>query len=212
MLLVGRPVELRTQRLLLRQWRDGDREAFAALNADPVVMEHFPAPLDRAASDAFLDRMRAGLDARGWGLWALQPPGDGPAAGFVGLNPAGDYLPVAPAVEVGWRLAHEHWGRGYAPEAAARVLRFAFTELALAEVVSFTSAGNTRSRRVMEKIGLVHDPERDFDHPRTPGWSGSWHVLYAVTAAAWLEAAPYRRAEVPPKGPTGPGGEGSARR
>ena len=182
------PVELRTERLLLRQWRDVDRDAFAAMNADPRVMEHFPATMDRSESDAFLDRIRDQLEDRGWGLWAVQLPSGGSAAGFVGLNPVGD-LPVAPAVEVGWRLAHQHWGRGYAPEAATRALRFAFETLGLDEVVSFTTVRNDRSRRVMEKIGLTHDPARDFDHPRTPGWSGQRHVLYARTREAWLQAA-----------------------
>jgi RimJ/RimL family protein N-acetyltransferase len=186
---MGPPVELRTERLLLRQWRETDRSAFAAMNADPRVMEHFPAPLDRAASDAFLERVRKGIETRGWGLWAVEPPGGGPAAGFVGLNPVGDDLPMAPAVEVGWRLAYEHWGRGFAPEAARRALRFAFEELELDEVVSFTTVRNDRSRRVMAKLGLSHDPARDFDHPRTPGWSGQRHVLYAVTREAWLAAA-----------------------
>jgi RimJ/RimL family protein N-acetyltransferase len=182
------PVELRTGRLLLRQWREDDRDAFAAMNGDPVTMEYFPAPL-RAASDALLDRLRDDLAARGWGLWAVQRADGGPALGFVGLNPAGDEMPVAPAVEIGWRLAHEHWGRGYAPEAATEVLRFAFTELGLAEVLSWTAEGNQRSRRVMEKIGLTRDPARDFDHPRTPGWWGQRHVVYGVSRDGWLAAA-----------------------
>lgn len=186
---MGPPVELRTERLVLRQWRDDDRAAFAAMNADPRVMEHFVAPLDRSASDALFDRIRGEIDDRGWGWWAVQVGSGGPAAGFVGLNAVGADLPMAPAVEVGWRLAAEHWGRGYAPEAARRALRFAFEELRLDEVVSFTTVLNVRSRRVMEKIGLVHDPARDFDHPRTPGWSGQRHVLYAVSRDAWLAAA-----------------------
>src|ERR687889_1090441 len=201
------PVELRTERLLLRQWRESDREAFAAMNCDPAVMEHFPAPLDRGASDAMLDRLRDDIAARGWGLWALQVPGADAAAGFVGLAPAGPEMPVRsltdPPVEVGWRLAHEHWGRGYAPEAAAEVLRFAFTELRLPEVLSWTSEGNGRSRRVMAKIGLTHDPARDFDHPRTPGWSGQRHVVYAVTRDAWLGAATDWRGEPERARPTG---------
>jgi len=183
---VGQPVELRTARLLLRQWRDDDRDPFAAMNADPAVMEYFPAALDRATSDAMLDRLRAGLADRGWGLWAVEVLDGGELAGFVGLAPVGDDLPPAPGVEVGWRLAQEHWGRGYAAEAATRVLRYAFEDLALPEVVSFTTVRNARSRRVMEKIGLAHDPARDFDHPRTVGWSGQRHVLYAVARGAWL--------------------------
>ena len=193
------PVELRTDRLLLRQWREDDREPFAALNGDPAVMEHFPAPMDRAASDALLDRLRGDLAGRGWGLWAVEVLDGGAFAGFVGLAPVGDDLPPAPGVEVGWRLAHEHWGRGYAPEAAARAVRFAFEELALPEVVSFTTVRNARSRRVMSKIGLAHDPARDFDHPRTPGWSGQRHVVYAVTREVWAGLArPSLGAEVPP--------------
>jgi RimJ/RimL family protein N-acetyltransferase len=195
---MGLPVELRTQRLLLRQWREADRDAFAAMNADPQVMEYFPAPLDRAASDALLDRARDGIEARGWGLWAVEPPGGGAAIGFVGLNPAAD-LPVGPAVEVGWRLAREHWGRGYAPEAAVAALRFAFTELRLPEVLSWTTEGNLRSRRVMAKIGLVHDPARDFDHPRTPGWWGQRHVVYGATREAWLARPPRSWAAVRPQ-------------
>jgi RimJ/RimL family protein N-acetyltransferase len=188
------PVELRTERLLLRQWREGDRDAFAAMNADPRVMEHFPATMDCSASDAMLDRLRDDLAARGWGLWALQVPGADPAAGFVGLAPAGPEMPVSsladPPVEVGWRLAREHWGRGYAPEAATAALRFAFEELGLPEVLSWTTEANLRSRRVMAKIGLTHDPARDFDHPRTPGWSGQRHVVYGVTRTAWAVTTP----------------------
>jgi ribosomal-protein-alanine N-acetyltransferase len=180
------PVQLRTERLLLRQWREDDRESFAALNADLAVMEFFPAALDRAASDAMLDRLRDQIAARGWGLWALQVPGQDAAAGFVGLAPVPEGVPPTYGPEVGWRLAHEHWGRGYAPEAARAVLRFAFAALGPPEVVSFTTVRNTRSRRVMEKIGLAHDPARDFDHPRTPGWWGQRHVLYAVARDAWL--------------------------
>jgi RimJ/RimL family protein N-acetyltransferase len=188
------PVELRTDRLLLRQWREDDRDPFAALNADPRVMEFFPAPLDRAGSDAMLDRLRADVAARGWGLWAVEVVDGGALAGFVGLAPVGDDLPPAPGVEVGWRLAHEHWGRGYAAEAATEVLRFAFEDLGLPEVVSFTTVGNARSRRVMQKIGLVHDPERDFDHPRTPGWWGQRHVVYALGRDAWLSGSSGRSA------------------
>ncbi|HKG52013.1 MAG TPA: GNAT family N-acetyltransferase [Actinomycetales bacterium] len=188
------PVELRTNRLRLRQWREDDRDRFAALNADPRVMEFFPAPLDPAGSDAMLDRLRADVAARGWGLWAVEVVDGGALAGFVGLAPVGADLPPAPGVEVGWRLAHEHWGRGYAAEAATEVLRFAFEDLALPEVVSFTTVGNTKSRRVMQKIGLVHDPERDFDHPRTPGWRGQRHVLYALRRDAWLSRSSGRSA------------------
>jgi RimJ/RimL family protein N-acetyltransferase len=191
-----------TPRLVLRHWQDGDREPFAALNADARAMRYFPAPLDRAASDATLDRCQQGLVERGWGLWAVDvvdpaEPVQG-FIGFVGLNPPRDPpavpLPPDPAVEVGWRLAPHAWGRGYAPEAGAAALAIAFESLGLDEVVSFTTTTNAPSRRVMDKLGLRHQPDRDFDHPRTPGWSGRRHVLYAIDAATWALSAPGRSA------------------
>ena len=133
--------ELRTDRLLLRHWRASDHEPFAALNADPAVMRYFPAPVDRATSDAFADRMQSQLESRGWGLWAVERAGA--FIGFVGLMEVYDDMPCAPGVEVGWRLAAPHWGQGYAPEAAREALRVAFGGLHLAEVVSF----------VREKVG-----------------------------------------------------------
>ena len=171
--------DLRTTRLVLRQWREDDREPFAALNADPVVMRYFPAPLDRAASDAFLDRQAGLIDERGWGLWAVEAAGS--FIGFVGLQPAYDDMPCYPAVEVGWRLAAASWGNGYAPEGGRAALDFAWQRLGLDEVVSFTTERNAPSRRVMEKIGMHHQPERDFDHPRVAGWVGQRHVLYAIS-------------------------------
>lgn len=174
----GRWDEVRTARLLMRHWRDSDREPFAAMNADPVVMRHFPAPLDRAASDALVDRAQAGLTERGWGLWAVEAFGE--FIGFVGLHPVPDDMPCHPCIEVGWRLAARHWGRGYAPEAARAALDVAFDGIGLDEVVSFTTELNAPSRRVMAKIGMSHDPARDFDHPRQAGWHGQRHVLYAI--------------------------------
>lgn len=177
---------LRTERLVLRRFADTDRDAFAALNAEPVVMEHFPSTLDRAASDAMVDRIDAAWDERGWGLWAVEVPGVCPFIGFTGLWPA-DF--VAPGtVEVGWRLAHHAWGHGYAPEAAAAALQVGFERLGLGEIVSFTSVGNTNSRRVMEKVGLTHRPERDFDHPSVDRIAHPHlvrHVLYSVTGDEW---------------------------
>jgi RimJ/RimL family protein N-acetyltransferase len=176
-------VELRTERLLLRGWRASDREAFAALNADPVVMEHFVAPLGRAESDELVERIEALFEEHGWGLWALEVPGVVDFAGFVGLSIPGFDAPFTPCVEVGWRLAREVWGRGYAPEAARASLRFAFGDLGLDEVVSFTTVANAKSRRVMEKIGMAHDPDGDFDHPRVPaGHRIERHVLYRISA------------------------------
>jgi RimJ/RimL family protein N-acetyltransferase len=178
--------ELTTPRLLLRRWRDEDREPFAALNADPVVMEHFPAPLTRKESDALVDRIEAGLDERGWGLWAAQVREPAAFIGFVGLNPATFEAPFTPAVEIGWRLACEHWGHGYATESARAALEFGFVDVELDEIVSFTTHANTRSRRVMERLGMRHDPSDDFDNPTVPEGSAIRpHVLYRLDRPSW---------------------------
>jgi RimJ/RimL family protein N-acetyltransferase len=178
-------VTLRTERLVLRPWRDSDRAPFAAMNADPRVMEHFPAPNTRAESDAGFDRIVAKMSAQGFGLWAVEIQGVAEFIGFIGLNPA-DALLGRPVLEIGWRLAAEHWGRGYATEGGRASLAHAFAVLGQDEVVSFTSAANQRSRRVMEKLGLVRRPEEDFDHPGVPAtWSGRRHVVYAITSEQW---------------------------
>ncbi|HEX7172615.1 MAG TPA: GNAT family N-acetyltransferase [Candidatus Limnocylindria bacterium] len=177
---------IRTERLLLRRWRDGDREPFAAMNADPAVTEHLQGALSRERSDAFVDRIEAHWDEHGWGLWAVEVPGEAPFIGYVGLWPA-EY--VAPGmVEVGWRLARGHWGRGYATEAAGESLRFGFTEVGLSEIVSFTVPQNVRSRRVMERIGLIRDQSGNFDHPRVDPLAYPQlvpHVLYRLDREAW---------------------------
>lgn len=173
--------ELRTERLLLRQWRDDDKLAFAALNADPAVMEHFPAPLSRAESDSFVDRMRDRLADHGWGLWAVERLDDGALLGFTGLAHFAEGFPFAPATEVGWRLARQFWGYGYATEAAHAALDYAFSVLALDEVVSMTASGNVRSQRVMQRLGMTRDPAEDFDHPRVPdGHPTRRHVLHRL--------------------------------
>ena len=172
---------IRTERLLLRRWTDADRGPFAALNADPVVMEHFPAPLTRAESDAFADRVEAGFAERGWGLWAVEAP-EG-FVGFTGLSVPAFEADFLPAVEVGWRLARSAWGRGYATEAASAALRYAFTDLGLESVVGFTATTNTRSERVMQRVGMRRLGE--FDHPALPEGSRlRRHVLYRATAPA----------------------------
>jgi ribosomal-protein-alanine N-acetyltransferase len=164
--------QIRTARLLLRRWRDSDREPFAALNASPVVMEHFPAPLSRPDSDAFVDRIEAHFDAHGYGLWAVEL--DGAFTGFTGLNWA-QGLPFSPALEVGWRLSDRYWGHGYATEAARAALEVG---LEVADsVVSFTALVNERSWRVMERLGMHR--EGQFDHPRVPEGSPlRRHYLY----------------------------------
>ncbi len=171
--------ELRTERLILRQWRDSDREPFAELNADAETMRFFHAPLTREESDATADRARAHIEEHGWGWWAVEVADGAPFVGFVGL-----FVPkFAPElVEVGWRLHRDHWGNGYATEAGRESLRFGFKELRLDEIVSFTAVANAPSRRVMERIGMTHDPSRDFDHPRVPdGHPLQRHVLYAIS-------------------------------
>jgi RimJ/RimL family protein N-acetyltransferase len=174
----------RTERLLLRRWTDADLVPFAALNADPEVMKHFPAPLSRADSDALARHADTFLRENGWGLWAVEVSDDGRFAGFTGLTPVRPSLPFAPAIEVGWRLARWAWGRGYATEAATAALRIAFGDLDLDEVVSFTAATNVRSAAVMQRIGMTRNPADDFDHPDLPVRSSLRpHVLYRIARA-----------------------------
>jgi 3-dehydroquinate dehydratase/shikimate dehydrogenase len=178
-------VTLRTERLVLRPWRDSDRGPFAAINADPKVMEHFPSTSTRAESDAGFDRIVARMEKQGFGLWAVEVPAVADFIGFIGLNPA-DAVLGRPVLEIGWRLAAEHWGRGYATEGARASLAHAFDVLGQDEVVSFATAANQRSRHVMEKLGLARRPEDDFDHPGVPPtWSGRRHVLYRITREQW---------------------------
>lgn len=173
--------ELRGHRVLLRRWRAEDADAFAAINADPRVMEYFPDPLTPAQSAALTARIETSFEQRGYGLWALELPGSAPFAGFVGLEVLAPVFSFAPGVEIGWRLAPEQWGRGLATEAARLVVAFAFEQLALEELVALTFVGNTRSRAVMERIGMARDPTEDFIHPSLPaGHRLSQHVLYRI--------------------------------
>lgn len=175
---------IRTERLLLRRWHPEDRVPFARMNADPAVMEFFPQAMTPAESDALAERADKRFDQHGFGLFALEIPGVAPFAGFVGLSrfttEEPSPFPFAPGVEVGWRLAYEFWGRGYAPEAARACLTFGFGEVGLEEIVSFTSVVNHRSRRVMEKIGMHRDPADDFEHPRVASGPLRPHVLYRL--------------------------------
>lgn len=157
--------EIDSARLQLRAWRDEDRPAFAALNADPRVMEHLPALLSRPESDALVDRIEAHFRLHGFGLWAVELREAACFAGFVGLSVPRFEAHFTPCVEVGWRLAHEHWGQGFAAEAAMAALTFGFEQLALGEIVSFTVPTNLRSRGLMERIGMTHELADDFDHP-----------------------------------------------
>lgn len=178
--------ELRTKRLLLRQWRDEDLEPFAELNADPETMRYFPAPPHREQSDALAEHARGHIDEEGWGIWAVEVVGAASFIGFVGLARPSFEEHFTPAVEVGWRLAREHWGHGYATEAGRAALGYGFEELDLDEIVSFTSGLNEPSRRVMERLGMSHDPADDFEHPRVPvGHPLRPHVLYRLSRADW---------------------------
>lgn len=172
---------LETERLLLRRWRAADLAPFAALNADPEVMEHFPARLSRAESDAFVTRIEAAFDKFGYGLWAVEVKASGAFIGFTGLMVQTFPAHFTPAVEVGWRLARSAWGLGYASEAARVALAYGFDTAGLDEIVSMTAAINERSQRVMQRIGMSRDPADDFLHPGVPDGSPIRpHFLYRI--------------------------------
>jgi RimJ/RimL family protein N-acetyltransferase len=183
---VNAPIEFETQRLLLRQWRAADREPFAGLNTDPIVMAHFPAPLTREESDAMADRCERLIAARRWGAWACEIKATGEFIGCVGLQIPRDDLPVSPCVEILWRLARAHWRQGFATEAAHGVLRVGFELLRLTEIVSFTVPSNTRSRAVMERLGMQMDAAT-FEHPGVPeGHVLRTHCNYRLSRDRWL--------------------------
>jgi RimJ/RimL family protein N-acetyltransferase len=174
---------LTTNRLLLRRWRDEDRPPFQRLNADPRVMEFMPSLLTPEESDQMVQRIEAHFERHGFGLFAAELLEDRSFVGFIGISTPAFDAPFMPAIEIGWRLAAEHWGRGLATEGAMATLHFAFETLGFASVVSFTVPQNLRSRRVMEKLGMAHDPADDFDHPRLPlGHPLRRHVLYRLAA------------------------------
>jgi RimJ/RimL family protein N-acetyltransferase len=178
--------ELRTARLRLRAWHDGDLGAFAALCADPVVMEYLRPVDSRAASDAIAAQVRAHFDRHGFGFWIVERTDGAAVIGVVGLAHVGFVAPFTPAIEIGWRLAPAQWGRGYAAEAAAAALDDGFGRLDLDEIVAFTVPANQRSQRLMARLGMTRDPEDDFDHPRVPPSDPlRRHVLYRIRRAAW---------------------------
>jgi len=180
------PMELRTPRVLLRQWKDSDSDAWAAMNADPEVRRYFPTVLNRAEAQAEADRIRGAIAQRGWGMWALEIPGVHPFAGFVGLSVPGYEAPWMPAVEIGWRLAPTAWHQGYASEGATAALAFAFTHLELPQVVALSVPTNTPSHNVMHRIGMLRDAAADFDHPRVPEDSPlRRHILHRIAPEQW---------------------------
>jgi RimJ/RimL family protein N-acetyltransferase len=168
---------IRTERLLMRRWRDADRAPFAAMNADPEVMRYFRGTLDRAASDQFMDRIEILFDEQGFGLWALELPGTGEFIGFTGLNPMPIGVPGEGCMEVGWRLVRAAWGHGYATEAATAAVRVAFGEAGLPELWSMTPVLNEPSQAVMRRLGMIRHGY--FEHPRVePGHRLRPHVVY----------------------------------
>jgi RimJ/RimL family protein N-acetyltransferase len=180
---------LTSARLRLRPWRDEDLPAFAALNADPEVMEYMPKCLTPEESDQFARRIREGLARHGFGWWAVEVLGVSKFIGFTGLSVPSYETHFTPCVEIGWRLARKYWGFGYATEAARLAMDHGFRHAGLEEIVSFTFVGNLRSRRVMERLGMIRTQEDDFEHPRLPeGHRLRPHVLYRMGRAAWEQA------------------------
>ena len=174
---------LTTERLLLRPWRDEDFAPYAAINADPRVMEHYPATQTRAESDAGALRIKTRIEEQGWGLWAMELRATGEFVGFTGLQRPPFEAHFTPCIEIGWRVAYEYWDRGLAPEAAKASLAYGYEVLGLEEIVAMTALQNVRSMRVMEKVWMTCDPADDFDMPRLPeGHRLRRHVLYRKPA------------------------------
>jgi RimJ/RimL family protein N-acetyltransferase len=172
-------MEIETDRLILRRWQSSDVEPFVNLNADPRVMQFFPATLSRAETEAMISRVEEKISQHGFGLWAAELKATAGFIGFIGLNVPSYPLPFSPCVEIGWRLAFDYWGKGYAQEGARAALAFGFDRLLLEEIVSFTTANNLRSRQVMERIGMAYGAQGDFDHPKLPELHPlRRHVLY----------------------------------
>ncbi|WP_214410333.1 GNAT family N-acetyltransferase [Sphaerisporangium fuscum] len=177
---------LQTERLILRRWREDDKEPFAEMNADPEVMEHFPSTLTREESDAMVGRIMAGIEEHGYGLWAVEVKETGRFVGFTGIVWQTFEAHFTPAVEVGWRLRRDAWGHGYATEAATAALDHGFGPAGLTDIVSMTARSNVRSQAVMRRLGMTYDPADDFEHPKPPPGSPLRpHVLYRLTAADW---------------------------
>lgn len=175
------PPNLNSDRVILRQWREEDLIPFAKMNADPIVMEYFPAILSQKESDKLAEKIQNQFQKYGFGFWVLEIPNVTKFAGFIGLNIPQFEAHFPPCVEIGWRLKKDYWGQGYATEGAKLCLEFGFNQLQLKEIVSFTAQVNTRSRRVMEKLGMTHNPQDDFQHPLLPrNHSLSYHVLHRI--------------------------------
>lgn len=174
---------IKTERLILHSWKEEDLAPFAALNADPRVREFFyPTILSRQESDHLVKLFQEHIQKFNFGLFAASLVQTGEFIGFIGLQHVSENLPFYPAVEIGWRLAHQHWGKGYATEGAKAALDYGFEQLNLTEIVAMTTVHNNRSRNVMEKLGMTYNPNDDFDHPKVPdGHPLKKHVLYRIT-------------------------------
>lgn len=174
-----------TERLILRQWKESDLLPFFKINSDPKVMEFFPALLSRKESDEFVSEIQRRIDKNGWGLWAVEENKSKQFIGFVGLNQPKIELFFSPCIEVGWRLAKEYWGKGYATEAGKKALEYAFSVLSANEVVSFTAAINKRSEAVMRRLGMANS-HSNFNHPAVPSQSQLYeHILYNISQKQW---------------------------
>ena len=173
----------------MREWRDSDHPPYAELNADPDVMRHFPSTLTAQQSSEMIDRMIGAWADRGFGLWAVERLDTGEFIGFVGLSAPMWEASFTPCVEVGWRLAKQHWGLGFAPEGATAALEWGFANVNLPgdRIVSFATTSNLKSQRVMEKIGMIRDPDEDFDHPLLPEWPQRRHVFYRIDRRQFAE-------------------------
>jgi RimJ/RimL family protein N-acetyltransferase len=183
--MISTPI-VKTERLILRHWRESDREPFARINADPMVMKFMPRLFSKLESDSMADRIEAHFRQLGFGFCAVELRSNGSFLGFIGLSVPSFEAPFTPCVELGWRLATHCWGQGLATEGARAIVHDGFTALGLDEAVSFTVPANLRSRRVMEKLGMTHNPIDDFDHPRLPvGHPLRRHVLYRLKRSAW---------------------------
>ncbi|HTA06477.1 MAG TPA: GNAT family N-acetyltransferase [Solirubrobacteraceae bacterium] len=189
--------ELTTERLLMRRWRASDYDPFAAINADPRVMELLPSKLTRAESDAYIDSIEGHFEQHGYGLWALELRSSGELIGLTGLNRVAFDAHFTPAVEVGWRLARSAWGHGYASEAGRMALRVGFEQAGLREIVSMTTKLNVRSQAVMERIGMHREEADDFIHPLARREELLAHVLYRLSADEWAIHAGHRESEAP---------------
>ena len=184
---------IKTERLILRPWRKEDLEPFAKLNTDPRVREFlYPTVLSKEASDQLVKQIEAKIEKNGWGMWAVSVPGIAEFIGFIGLNyldPSDFPAPFTPAVEIGWRLSYEYWGKGYATEGALACLQYGFKTLNLDEIVAITTVRNERSQAVMKRISMHHDAKDDFNHPHVPeDHPLSRHVLYRIKFNEWQDA------------------------